>query len=99
LAIHKRQGSQGILIASSLWKFRLNILVWSILTELIDKMLWTGITGLSNCKTSPRHLESLPHVRICFGLYFMECDIKPCPTTFTQCITKQLGVTITQHPE
>jgi hypothetical protein len=27
LAIHKRQGSQGILIASSLWKFRLNILV------------------------------------------------------------------------
>jgi len=72
LAILRRQGSWRITILSSPRKFILDIQVWSIWTELTDKMLQTRSEGLWNFKISPRHVESLPHGRICFGLSSME---------------------------
>jgi len=99
LAMIRKQGSRGIPIVSGQTKFEYNIVVRSIFTEVRDKTLWTAIKGLSNCRLSPRHLELLPHVRICFGWYAMERDIKSQATTFIQCITKQVAVTVSQHPE
>jgi len=99
LAILERQGSRGIPIVSSQKKINLTIQVSSLLTELTDKMLETGSKGLSNCWISPRHLESVPHVRFCFGTYSMERNIVPWATTVIQCITKRVGVTVSQHPE
>jgi len=49
LAILKRQGSRGIRIVSSQRKIKLTIQASSILTELTDKMLYTGSKGFSNC--------------------------------------------------
>jgi hypothetical protein len=49
----------------------------SVLTELTDKMLYTGSKGLSKCRISPRHLQSLPHLKFCFSSYSMEHDITP----------------------
>jgi len=99
LAILKREGSRGIPIVSLQRKFKFNIQVLSILTELTDKTLWTGSKGLSNSSISPRHRESLPHVTICFGSYCMEFDIKRWATTFIECIMKWVGVIVSQHPE
>jgi hypothetical protein len=77
----------------------LTIQVSSIRTELTDTILQTGSKELSNCWISPRHLELVPHVRFCFSTYSMESNIKPWATTVTQCITKRVGVTVSQHPE
>jgi len=99
LAILKRQGSWSIPIVSSQRKFKFTIQVLSLLTELTDKMLQTGSKGLSNCQISPRHMESLSDVTICFRSYWMELDIKPWAATSIQCITKRVGVTVSQHPE
>ena len=67
LGIQERQGSWGITIVSSQRKFIFDILFLSILTELTDKMLQTGCSGLCNFWISPRHLELLPHVKIGLG--------------------------------
>jgi len=99
LAILKRQGSRGIPIGSSQRKIKLTIQVSSILTELTDRTLQTGSKELSNCWNSPRHLESVPHVRFCFGTYSMQCNINPWALTVILCIMKRVGVTATQHPE
>jgi len=74
LAILERQGSRGIPIVSSQRKFKFTIDVSSLHTELTEKMLQTGSKGHSNCRISPRHVESLPHVRICFSSYSMKRD-------------------------
>jgi len=71
LPILRRQGSRGMSIVSSQMKFISNIQVWSIFTELIEKMVQTGREGLWNFKVSPRHVESLLHVTICFGSFSM----------------------------
>jgi hypothetical protein len=47
------------------------------LTELTNKTLQTGSEGHWYCWISPSHLESLPHVKICIGLYSMAWYIKP----------------------
>jgi len=76
LVILRRQGSQGITIVSLQVKFVLVVQVRSIETELTDIMLQTGSEGLWNFQILPRNLESLPHIRICFGSYSLECYIK-----------------------
>jgi len=62
-------------------------------------MFWTGSKGLSNCWISRRHLQSLPHIRMCFGLHSMEGDIKHRATTCWWCRMTRVGVTVSQHPE
>jgi len=98
-AMLKRHWNQGIPIVCSQRKFKFNIDVLSILTKLTDKILLTVSKQFSNCQISPRHLESLPHVRIGIGLYSMRHDMKTSATTFIQCIMKRIGVTCRQHPE
>jgi len=56
LAILKRQWSSGIMQVSLLRKFIFAVQVWSILTELTDKMHQTGTWGLWNFQISPRHV-------------------------------------------
>jgi len=65
--ILKWQGSGGIFIVSSQRKITFTIHVSSTLTELTDKTLYTGSKGLSHCPISPRHLESVPRVRLYFS--------------------------------
>jgi len=77
LAIVKREGRRGITIVSSQTKFNVHIVFEAILTVVTDKTLQTGSYRLFNSRISPRPLESLPHVRICFGSYTMERYIKP----------------------
>jgi len=48
----------------------------SILTRMTDKMCETGSYGLSNFRISPRHVESLHDVRVCFDPDSMERDIE-----------------------
>jgi len=81
LAILKRQGCQGIRIVSVQSKFIFHIYVLSILTELTDKTLQTGSKGLSNCQISPKYLELLPNVGMCFSSHSVEQCIKPRATT------------------
>jgi hypothetical protein len=97
--ILKRQGSRGIPIVFSQRKIEFTIQVFTILTELTDKMLQTSSKEHSNCRISPRYLESVPHVRLHFSTYSMEHNIKPQATTVIQCITKRVGVTVSQHLE
>jgi len=99
VAILKRQESRGIPIVSSQRKFKFTIQIVNILTELTDKMIKTSSKGLSKCWISPGHRESLPYISICFSSYSMECDINPRATTFIQCIMKQVGVMVSQHPK
>jgi hypothetical protein len=99
LAILKRQGSRDIPIVSSQRKFTFTIQLSSVLTELSDKTLQTGIKGHSNCRISPIHVESLPHIRIYFSTYSMEHNIKGCATTFIQSIVNRVGVTVSKHTE
>jgi hypothetical protein len=99
LATLQRKGSRGLPIVSSQTKFKFNIWVRNILIELTDKTLQTGIKRLSNCGISPRHLESLPHVRFSFGSYSMERNYKSQATTVIQCITRRFVVTVSQHSE
>jgi hypothetical protein len=77
LAILKRQGSRGITIVRMQKKFIFYSLVVPMLTSLTDTILKTGSKGLPNCGISPRHLESLPHARICFSSHFLGRYLKP----------------------
>jgi len=77
LVILKRQGSCGITIVSSQEKFLGDIDFYAILTVSTHTMLQTSSWELFNHRISPRHLESLPDVRVCFDLYTMERYIKP----------------------
>jgi len=72
LANLKRQGSRGITIVSCQRKLILNIQVWFIFTQVMDEMLQTGSEGVWIIRISPRHMESLPHVRISFSSHSME---------------------------
>jgi hypothetical protein len=45
--------------------------------EFTDEMLNTGTSGHGKCQISPRNVELLPLVKICFGTYSMEHYIKP----------------------
>lgn len=76
LAILKRLGSLGIIIASLQKTFQLDGSLIPILTQLTDRTLQTGHNGLSNCRISPRYLEMQRYIPICFGLYSMEWNIK-----------------------
>jgi len=67
LPILERQGSQGITIVSLPRRFIFDIYIWSILTEMTDKTLQTGIEGHSNYRISPRLQESQPHITISFN--------------------------------
>jgi hypothetical protein len=72
-----RQGSEGITVVNLQ---RTSLLVSQIISMFIpvtDRMLQTGSKGLSNSQISPTCLESLHHLRLCIGLEFMECDMKP----------------------
>jgi hypothetical protein len=97
-AILKEQATQGIPIVCSQRKIKFPIQVLSILTELTDKTLQTGSKGLSNCRISPRHLESISQVRLRVGTYSFKPNIIHRVTTVIQRITKQVGVTVSQHP-
>jgi len=97
LAMLRWQGSWGITIVSSQRKFILDLLVWSILTELTDKTLQPGSKELWNFWISPRHMELLPHVRICFSSYSMECYIKSQATTVLSSIMKWRGAAVRNH--
>jgi hypothetical protein len=99
LPILKRPVSRGIPIESSHRKIQFTIQVLSIFTELTDITVYTGSKERSNCRISPRHLQSVPHVRFCFSPHCTEHNIKPRATTAIQCITKRVGVTVSQHPE
>jgi len=72
LAISRKQGSREISIVSKQKKLIFDIQIWSIWTWLTDKRLQTGSRELWNFRISPRHLESLPHVRFCFSSYSLE---------------------------
>jgi len=81
LAIFKRQGSCGITIVSSQKKFIFNSSILPIFIQSTDTTPCTGRKEFPNCQISPKYLQSLPHVRICFGSCSMECYIKPRATT------------------
>jgi hypothetical protein len=99
LAIHNREGSQGIPFVITQKKFTFPILVLSILTKLTDKTLQTGSKGLAIRQIAPRHRESLPHVRLCFSSYSMNHDTKPGATTVIHCIKNGISVTGSKHLE
>jgi len=87
LAILNRQGSRGITIVSSQRKSILVSVILSIVIQLIDTVLQTGSKGLPNFWISPRQLESLSHIKICFGSYSIKCNIKPRAIPVIECIT------------
>jgi hypothetical protein len=74
--------------------------VWTVrntgvfLTETNVVANETRSEGLLYCRIPPSHLETLPLVRICFGIYSMERYNKPRSITIIQCITKQVDTTI-----
>jgi len=98
LAILERQGSRGITIVSSLKKFIFHSLILPVLTQLTDSTLKTSSKGLPNCCISPRYLQSVPNVKICFRLYSAECYFKPPATTVIECVTRWACTSIRQHP-
>ena len=98
LAIPKRQGSQEISIVSSKTKVIFDSSILSIVIQMTDKTLQTGSKGLVSCWISPRHLESLPHVRICFCSYSMEHYIEPRARRVVECIPKQVVASVCEHP-
>lgn len=77
LAILKRQRSWGITIVSSQRKFICDIVILAMVTEWTDKTLQTGSYRLYNIRISPRYLESLPDVMLCFCKYSMERYMNP----------------------
>jgi len=72
LAILKRQGSQGITLLSLQSKIIFHIQVLSMSTELTDETTQSGSEGLWDNWISPKHLQSIPHVRICFSSHSIE---------------------------
>jgi hypothetical protein len=97
LSIMNKKDSRGNRIVSLQRRSKLDFQVLFILTKLTEITLQTGSEGLWYCLLSPRHLESLPHIRICFGSYFMVYFIMPSATIVIQLITKHIGATILQH--
>jgi hypothetical protein len=81
LPIPKRCGSRAIKIASSQWKLLLHIPLnpyWSKWQAIGSKL---AAEDFETSKISPWHVESLPHGRICYSTYSLECSIKPRATT------------------
>jgi len=76
LPIWKTQQGWWITVLSSQRKFIFDIQVWSIMTALLDKMLQTGSWGHWKFWNSPRRVELLPYITICFSSYSMENHIK-----------------------
>jgi len=70
LAILMRHKSQWITIIRSHTNCKFDNLVRSTSTELTDKSLQGGSWGLSNFQISTRNEELLPHVMICFEIWF-----------------------------
>jgi len=94
-----RQGIHGISNVCSQWKFIFDIQILFILTEVTDRMLQTSSEGLSKSWFSPRHLESQPHVRICFGSYSTQHYFKPAAMMVVHCIPMRIGAAVRQHAE
>jgi len=78
LATLKRQGSRGIRIVCSQWEFIFDIQVDPYWLTWQTKRSKVADKDFETSRISPRLVESLPHVRICFGSYSMERDIKSC---------------------
>jgi len=98
LTILKKQGSWGNKMVSSPWKFIFDSLIVSVLIQLPDNPLQTANEGLPNYQRSPRHMESLPHIRMRFGSYSMEWYIKSEAMTVIWCIMQWAGASIFPHP-
>jgi hypothetical protein len=81
LAILKRQGSWGITIVSLQRKIIFDIQFnpyWPKWQTRRSKLL---AKDFETSRISPRHMKSLPHVRVCFGTCSMEHNIKSRATT------------------
>jgi len=70
-------------------EFILDIKMLSILTDLRENSLQTGIRTHCSSQIAPRHVPLCRHVRICLSIQSMDHYIKPRVRTVIHCITQE----------